>query len=103
LREIIEAIWQISQDNQMWSVNDLLMKIENADAHNLLTGLLDKDDAQLGPTQQVFDDCLGRIQKERLKKQKEELKDQIKEAEAQGNSAAMEELRAKFQALLKQD
>ncbi len=101
MRGIIETIWQLSQESPEWSVHDLLMHIEDVATHNLLTKLVNQEDAKLGQMQQVFDDCIGRIQKERLKKQKQELMEQIKEAETRGDSSNIEVLRAKFQDLIK--
>ncbi|MEI7998082.1 MAG: DNA primase, partial [Candidatus Omnitrophota bacterium] len=101
MREIIEVLWQISQEHQEWSVNDILVRIKDETAHNLLTKLMNQENVQAGQAQQVFSDCVGRIQKERLKKQKQELMNQIKEAEARGEASTIQELRAKFQDLIK--
>ena len=101
MRGIIEVIWQLSQEHQEWSVNDLLMRMEDVSIHNLLTKLSNQEDAKFGQTQQVFEDCIGCIQKERLKKQKQVLMNQIKEAETRGDGEGIEELRAKFQELIK--
>ena len=101
MRGIIGTIWQLSQEHSEWSLNDLLMRIEDVSTHDLLTKLMNQEDAKFGQMQQVFDDCIGRIQKERLKKQKQELMEQIKEAETRGDGLNIEALRAKFQDLIK--
>ncbi len=100
-REIIKTLWQLAQEHQEWSVNDLLWRIDDTAAHNLITGLMNQEEAQIGEAQQVFDDCIKRIHQERLKKQRRQLIHQIEEAEARSDASTVEDLRNKFQELIK--
>ena len=66
-----------------------------------ITRLLTDVSARIQEASRLFQDCIGRVHKERLKIQKQELMEKLKEAESRGDTAVIEELRAKFQEIFK--
>ncbi len=101
VRDIVQKIWQMTQENLEWETSRLLSQFPQEAAQSFIAKLLTDANARIKEPQRLFHDCIGRIHKERLKIQKKELMDKIKEAENCGDAVTVEELRAKFQELIK--
>ncbi len=107
-RDLVEKIWQMTQDspkagqeNSQWTTSDLMMAFPDEATQSFIAKSLNDAEARILDASRLFQDCIGRIHKERLKKQKQELMEQMKEAEGRGETAVVEQLRAKFQELIK--
>jgi DNA primase len=100
-RDLVAKIWQMTQENLEWKPSDLLAQFPDEATQSFICRLITDANARIQEPQRLFQDCIGRIHKERLKKQKQQLMDQLREAESRGDTAAVEELRAKFQEILK--
>ena len=77
------------------------MHIDDAATISLVTRLSGQDEGKIGEPQQVFEDCLGRIHKERQKQQRQEILQALRRAEADKDDAAVHQLREQFNTLIK--
>ena len=100
-RDIVERIWQMDQEKSEWTTTQFLSQLSSEAAQSFIAKLLTDVNARIKEPQRLFHDCIGRMHKERLKIQKKELMDKIKEAEDCADTQAVEELRAKFQEIIK--
>ncbi len=100
-RDLVEKIWQMTQENNEWTTSDLMAAIVDGEMQSYIARLLTDNSARIAEPQRLFQDCIGRIHKERIKKQKQELMEKMKEAERRGDTTTVEGLRAKFQELIK--
>ena len=101
VRDIVQEIWQMTKEDPEWSHPQLMSRFKTQAAQSLIARLLSDTEARNKDAERLFHDCIGRIHKERLKKEKHQLMEKIKEAESLGDNAAMEQLRAKFHELIK--
>ena len=53
-----------------WSTHDLLVRLNDETAQSLVTKLISIEEGKLGDTALVFQDCIGKIQKEKQKKKR---------------------------------
>ncbi|MDE2222037.1 MAG: DNA primase [Candidatus Omnitrophica bacterium] len=100
-RRIIEAVWSLSHETVSWSVNDLLMRLPDEPAQDLVARLISVEEKKLGDAALVFQDCVGKIRKEKQRKARGELLEAIRRAEALQDTRKLEELREQFNQLLK--
>ena len=67
-RQVVDVIWSLAQETSDWSTNDLLVRLNDESAQSLVTRLISVEEGKLGDTALVFQDCIGKIQKEKQKK-----------------------------------
>ncbi len=101
MRDIVKEIWAIAQENQEWSLNDLLIRLQEPHIQGFLTQLSSQDEAKLGLANQVFQDCIGRIQQGRLRQEKQKILEAMRRAQAANDEAALHQLREQFNTLIR--
>ncbi|MBF0504139.1 MAG: DNA primase [Candidatus Omnitrophica bacterium] len=101
MRQVVQGIWEVASQQREWSINDLLMLLNNEPAQSLVTRLISMEEGKLTDAARVFQDCIGKIQKERQKKIRGQLLQAIRQAEAEGDGQKLEELREQFNQSLK--
>ena len=74
-------IWSLAQETSDWSTNDLLVRLNDESAQSLVTKLISIEEGKLGDTALVFQDCIGKIRKEKQKKARSQLVEAIGQAE----------------------
>ena len=70
---MVDAIWSLAQEKNDWSTNDLLVRLNDESAQSLVTRLISVEEGKLGDPALVFQDCIGKIQKEKQKKARGQL------------------------------
>ncbi|MBF0489627.1 MAG: DNA primase [Candidatus Omnitrophica bacterium] len=100
-RDLVATIWQMTQENLEWKTSDLLASLSSEVAQSFISRLLNDAGSRTSEAPRLFQDCIGRIHKDRLKIHKQELMEKLKEAERRGDTSVVEELRARFQEILK--
>ncbi len=100
-RDIVEKIWQMTENNSQWDMPQLMTELPQEATQSLIAKLVSNTQARTGDVARIFEDCLERIYKERLKKQKEDLLQQIKDAESNADHTKLDQLRAQFHELIK--
>jgi len=100
-RQVVEAIWSLSQETSEWSTNDLLLRLNDTPAQSLVTGLISIEEGKLGDAALVFQDCIGKIQKEKQKKARGRLVEAIRQAEALKDTDKLDQLKEEFNQLIK--
>ena len=101
MREIIRQLWQMSDEGEEWSANDLLSRLNDDAAQAMVTRLLSQDEKKLGDQERALQDCLAKIKKSHLTKKRDQLRQAIAMAEAQKNTSLIHQLRGEFNALIK--
>jgi len=101
LRQVVEAIWSLSQDKSDWSTNDLLLCLKDEPAASIVTRLVSIEEGKLGDPALVFQDCIGKIQKEKQKKVRGRLVEAIRQAENLKDTEKLDQLKEQFNQLLK--
>ena len=100
-RYVVEAIWLLMQEGESWTVSDLLGRLNDEAAQSLVTRLLSIEEGKIADSPKVFEDCIGRIVKEKQKKIRGQLMEAIRQAEAQQDMARLDQLKEEFNQLLK--
>jgi DNA primase len=62
MRQVIEKIWILTLKTSEWSTNDLLMSLSNELTQCLVTRLINIEEGKLTYPEQIFQDCIGKIQ-----------------------------------------
>ena len=101
MREIIRQLWQMSDEGEEWSANDLLSRLNDDAAQAMVTRLLSQDEKKLGDQERALQDCLAKIKKSHLTKKRDQLRQAIAMAEAKKNTSLIHQLRGEFNALIK--
>ena len=94
-------IWALAEESSEWSTNDLLMRLNDESAQSLVTRLISVEEGKLGDPARVFQDCIGKIQKEKQKKTRGQLMEAIRQAEAEEDAEKLDQLKEQFNQLLK--
>jgi len=92
MRTAVEAIWILASESSEWSVNDLLVRLNDEPSQSLVTRLISVEEGKLGDAARVFQDCIGKIHKERQKKIRGKLIQDIQQAQAQGDKEKLDQL-----------
>jgi DNA primase len=92
MHAVVEAIWILDVPGREWSVNRLLMRLNDEPARSLVTRLISIEEGKLGDPARVFQDCIGCIHKERQKKIRSQLIQDIQQAQAEGDGVKLEQL-----------
>ena len=100
-RQVVEQIWGLAAQESEWSTNDLLLRLNNDSAQSLVTKLISIEEGKLGDSALVFQDCIGKIGKEKQKKARGLLMEAIRQAEALKDTEKLDQLREEFNQLLK--
>ena len=100
-RQVVDVIWSLADETNDWSTNDLLMRLNDESFQSLVTRLISIDEKKLGDATLVFQDCIGKIQKEKQKKARGQLLEAIRQAEALQDTEKLDQLREQFNQLLK--
>ncbi|MDE2230637.1 MAG: DNA primase [Candidatus Omnitrophica bacterium] len=100
IRRITEVMWPLAEEKEEWSVNDLLVRLQEQTAQSLVTGLIDVEEKKLGDPALVFQDCVGKMRREKQKKARAQLVEAIRQAEAQKDTEKLDQLRQEFNQLL---
>ena len=101
VRKVVEAIWSLAERSNDWSINDLLMCLNDESAQSLITRLISVEEGKLGDAALVFQDCIGRIKKEKQKMARSQLMEAIRQAEALNDTEKLDQLKEQFNQLLK--
>ena len=101
VRQVVEGIWSLAHETNDWSINDLLVRLNDESAQSLVTRLISIEEAKLGDQALVFQDCVGKIQKEKQKKARGQLLEAIRQAEALKDTIKLDQLKEEFNQLLK--
>ncbi|MDE2028801.1 MAG: DNA primase, partial [Candidatus Omnitrophica bacterium] len=81
-RLVVGVIWSLTDEKNEWSTNDLLVRLNDEQAQSLVTRLISIEEGKLGDAALVFQDCIGKIKKEKQKKARGRLLEAIHQAEA---------------------
>jgi DNA primase len=107
-RDLVAKIRQLEENSSGWKPSDLLTLFGEQEAQSFITRLISEagsaqggEGSRVQEPQRLFHDCIGRIRKERLKKQKFALMGQLKEAESRGDNSAVEQISVKLQEIMK--
>jgi len=101
VRQVVDVIWSLTDELNDWSTNDLLVRLNDETAQSLVTRLISIEEAKLGDPALVFQDCIGKIVKEKQKKARGLLMEAIRQAEALKDTAKLDQLKEEFNQLLK--
>ena len=101
VRQVVEAIWSLAQASDNWTTNDLLMQLNDEGTQSLITRLISLEEGKLTDPARVFQDCIGKIQKEKQKKARGQLMEAIRQAEAVQDTEKLDQLKEQFNQLLK--
>jgi len=101
VRQVVDVIWSLADEKNDWSTNDLLVRLNDEAAQSLVTKFISVDDGKLGDPALVFQDCIGKIRKEKQKKARGHLMEAIRQAEALKDTEKLDQLREQFNQLLK--
>ncbi len=91
----------MTHETNEWSTNDLLLRLNDESAQSLVTRLISIEEGKLGDAARVFQDCIGKIQKEKQKKARGRLMEAIRQAEALQDIEKLDQLKEQFNQLLK--
>jgi DNA primase len=100
-RRVVDVIWSLSAETNEWSVNDLLMRLQDEPAQSLVTAVVSVEEGKLTDPARLFTDCIGKIQKEKQKKARGRLLEAIRQAEALRDTEKLNQLKEEFNQLLK--
>ena len=100
-RQVVDVIWTLADQPIDWSINDLLVQLKDESAQSLVTRLISVEEGKLGDPALVFQDCIGKIQKEKQKKERSQIVEAIHQAEALQDTEKLNQLREQFNKLLK--
>ncbi len=100
-RQVVDVIWSLARESRDWSTHDVLARLNNETARSLVTKLISIDEGKLGDTALVFQDCIGKIRKEKQKKARGRLMEAIRQAEALQDTEKLDQLKQEFNQLLK--
>ena len=101
VRQVVEVIWTLARDQDEWSTNDLLLRLNDQAAQSLVTRLTSVEEEKLGDQALVFQDCIGKIRKEKQKKARGLLVEAIRQAESMKDIEKLDQLKEQFNQLLK--
>ena len=91
----------MAHESSEWSTNDLLVRLNDESAQSLVTRLISIEEGKLTDPARVFQDCIGKIQKEKQKKARGQLLEAIRQAEALQDTEKLDQLKEQFNQLLK--
>jgi len=74
IRQVVEVIWTLTGENHEWSVNEVLVRLQDEAAQALVTGLINMEEKKLSDPARIFQDCVGKIQRTRIDKAIEQAK-----------------------------
>ncbi len=101
VRQVVEVIWSLAQDSNDWTTNDILMRLNDEVGPSLVTKLISIEEGKLTDPARVFQDCIGKVQKEKQKKARGQLMEAIRQAEALQDTEKLDKLKEQFNQLLK--
>jgi len=101
VRQVVEVIWSLANVSSTWTINDLLLRLNDESAQSLITRLISIEEAKLGEPALVFKDCIEKIRQEKQKKARGVLMEAIRQAEAMKDTEKLDQLREQFNQLLK--
>lgn len=101
VRQVVDVIWSLASETSDWSTNDLLIRLNDESAQSLVTRLISIEEGKLTDPALVFQDCIGKIRKEKQKKARGLIMEEIRQAEALKDTGRLEQLKEEFNQLLK--
>jgi len=101
VRQVVNVIWSLADETSEWTANDLLVRLNDESTQSLVTRLISIEEGKLGDSALVFQDCIGKIQKEKQKKARSHLMEEIRLAETLKDTEKLDQLREQFNQLLK--
>jgi hypothetical protein len=100
-RQVVDVIWSLANESGQWTTNDLLLRLNDESAQSVVTRLSSIEEEKLGDAALVFQDCIGKIRKEKQKKARGRLMEAIRQAEVLKDTEKLDQLREEFNQLLK--
>jgi len=70
-RQVVDVIWSLAGATNEWTVNDLLMRLNDESAQSLVTRLINIEEGKLTDPARIFQDCIGKI---RIKKVEQDIR-----------------------------
>ncbi len=101
VRQVVDVIWSLAQETSDWSTNDVLLRLNDESTQSVVTKLISIEEGKLGDTSLVFQDCIGKIRKEKQKKERSQLIEAICQAEALKDTEKRDRLAEQYNQLLK--
>ncbi len=101
VRQVVDVMWSLADASDDWSTNDLLLHLNDESAQSLVTRFISVEEGKLGDAALVFQDCIGKIQKEKQKIVRGQLLEAIRQAETLKDTEKLDQLREQFNQLLK--
>jgi len=101
VRPIVEQIFDLSKKEDDFSASKLIHLLEDQKAIEFISGLMTSNDFESANKETLKKDYINRIKNDRIKIQRKDLCFQIQQAEADGDQVRLEELKKKFNQLIK--
>ncbi len=101
IRLIITSAFEYSEDGKDFSVSALMHSFADEHMSRLVSEILAVEIPESVDRQKMYRDCVNRIKTDRVKLMRQNLSRQIQEAESSGDNNRLEELKHKFNLLLK--
>lgn len=100
-RIILEKLFEFEGDKESFSVSSFLNSFDDPDVQKVILNISAQDDLHLKDAQKIFEDCISRIKKDRLKEKRRNVSELIRQAEIAGDVHRLEDLRQEFNKLIK--
>jgi DNA primase len=101
VRRVVEVIWSLASSSDAWSVSDVLMALNDEANASVVTSLISLEEGKLTDPDRVFQDCIGKIQKEKQKKIRLKLIEAISQAEASKDMGTRDRLAQEYNELIR--
>jgi len=101
VRKIFEKIYELYENKRSFDSVSLMSYFDDQNVLKIISSLLSHEDQFEDNIEKVHQDCLNRITGDNLKVKRQDLLSQMKRAEIDGDNGALEELKQKFNQLVK--
>ncbi len=96
IRKVMSKIYEIFETEKMISTHSLLNSFQEDDIQHMISEIVNDERMVVLDKKKMYEDCISRMKKNRLKKQRGDLLLQIKEAERMGDQERLHSLKEQF-------
>ncbi len=101
IRNVVTKIYELFDMGKQINLSNIMNGINDQQVLQKISGIMAAEDILVGDRKKIHRDCLERLKKDRLKSIRQDLHQQIRQAEAAGDQSRLNELKEKFNQLIK--
>lgn len=102
MRNVISKVFELFDQGEKINEANLINSLDDQNLQRLVSELMVKEDAPYNDKEKMHDDFMARLKSDRMKDIRKQIMREMREAESSGNQEKMNDLKMKFNQLMKQ-